>query len=192
MKKQAISFEAVSEHINEMLLAGEKITVRNVLAKIGGKTTIIAEHLKRWHLQNNGEQESDNGLVGDEIIQAIITEKSLAVAGAANKYKAQIKALEDVINELNGIIKDRETQLETKIAELSSLTEKHITQNTLFTAKTQSCESSLQDIKQQLLSTQAKLEIEMNEKFEAIKQAAVWQSKYEQLLQIGGQSSSKK
>lgn len=192
MKKQAVSFEVVSEQINEMLLAGEKITVRNVLARIGGKTTIIAEHLKRWHLQNNEEQEPGNGIVGDEIIQAIITEKSLAIAGAVTKYKAQIKALEDVTKELNGIIRDRGMQLETKIAELNSLMEKNVTQNALFTAKTQSCDSSIQELKQQLTSIQAKLEIEIDEKYEAIKQAAVWQSKHEQLLQIGGQSSSKK
>lgn len=179
MKKSALSFEDVSKEITEMLLSGEKITIRNVMSRVGGKTTTIADYLRRWHLQNN-EKLSQENTVSDEVVQAILTEQSLAIAVAVTGHKTQIKYLEGLVQELNEMIGSKEKQLDAKCSELQNLNEKRITENAKIQEQNAGYELLNKELKQQLARLQEKLEIMSNEKHEAIKEAAVWQTKYEQ------------
>ena len=180
MKKPALSFEAVSKEITEMLLSGEKITIRNVMSRVGGKTTTIADYLRRWHLQNDEKMSNYENTLSDEVVQAILNEQSLAIAVAVTRHKTQIKYLEGLVQELNEMIGSKEKQLEEKCTELQHLNEKRITENAKIQEQNAGYELLNKELKQQLATLQEKLEIVSNEKHEAIKEAAVWQTKYEQ------------
>ena len=56
MKNQPLNYEAVCVHIRELQASGEKVTVRNLIAKTGGKTAVITAYLRQWY---NGPLNSD-------------------------------------------------------------------------------------------------------------------------------------
>ncbi len=178
MKNQPLNYDEVCAQINNLLTAGEKITVRNVIAKTGGKTAMIANYLKQWHAENNNPVDND---IADEIKQAILLDKNTAIINAVTAYKTQVANLESVLQELSDKISTGEKQIETQNAEIKALNEQSIAKLAVLQAQIDAFNIHRQELKQQLAESQGSLGVAIREKHESAKQAAIWQTKYEQL-----------
>ena len=49
MKTESVTYEIVAMKIKDLLLRGEKLTVRNVLSLTGGSASKIMAYMKQWH-----------------------------------------------------------------------------------------------------------------------------------------------
>jgi hypothetical protein len=150
-----------------MLATGEKITVRNMLSRIGGKTATIAGFLRLWHMQNSP---TCNNSLSQELLQAILNDRNVAIAKALSDSKFKLKNLDLLLQELNDKFKAQELEINNKEKAYHLLKEQYTNELAMLQAR----------LKQQLHSLQDKLTVITEEKHEAVKQAAVWQTKYEQ------------
>jgi chromosome segregation ATPase len=134
------TYQKVAEQCNQMMLMGNKPSVRKIITEIGGSFTIVAEHLKRWREESELAKES-KVLISAELEQAILAE----FASVANKVKLSHEAK---IHELSADLSEIEEELQTsenKIRRLESRIvelERTIQDNNLAYEKKLSADSS--------------------------------------------------
>ncbi len=177
-----LSYESLCEHIEQMQASGEKITVRNVLSRTGGKTGKVAELLKQWQADNAAKQISEAGSVSNEVIQAIMSDKTTAIAKITASYKTQISRVEAILDELSNKCATQESQLSNKDAEFKAANEKYIAKLAVLESQVKAFDIKVLELKQQLKDTQEKLELAIDAKHQAEKNAAVWESKHAGLI----------
>ena len=124
MKLETVTYELVRGHIDDLVKAGEKITIANVLARSGGSAGKIADFVKRW----KNEQRLINAYsISDQMLTAIIAENNIAVKKAvADKEKeiADMQALLTELQEINTVGEAKIVELDDTKTQLSSALEK--------------------------------------------------------------------
>jgi hypothetical protein len=181
MKIESASYEDVRDHIRDMVDADEKFTVRNVRMRAGGKSSTIGEYVKRWHLEQ-GIKISEEDFSTD-LKKAIIIDRNLIIHRATESYKLQIEKLQDVIKEQQELMVEHEAAYENLSYELTTAKSQATIENTKLVVQVANLEKSTTELKERLQSTQEKLELVTQEKNTAVKDAAVWESKYNELKQ---------
>jgi hypothetical protein len=132
MKSQTLNYERFCEQVAIMQEAGEKLTVRNILARTGGTTQTVAGYLKQW---GQNAQKYPQSAIADEIVLAIMRDKELAIGKATEEHKAQINQLEAILQEVGDKCTTYELQLEAKSLELKMLNEQYIAKLAITEAK---------------------------------------------------------
>ena len=102
------TYNEVCKIINEMVSSCEKITVRNVLARVGGTSAKVAEYVKRWHEERNSQVEN---VISDVLQQAIVADRNIVVNKAVEDYRKKVVFLNDTMQDLQSILKEREELL---------------------------------------------------------------------------------
>ena len=124
MKLETVTYELVRGHIDDLVKAGEKITIANVLARSGGSAGKIADFVKRW----KNEQRLINAYsISDQMLTAIIAENNIAVKKAvADKEKeiADMQALLTELQEINTVGEAKIVELDEVKSQLGSALEK--------------------------------------------------------------------
>lgn len=121
MRTATLTYEVVCAQINELVQSGEKITVRNVIAKTGGSTTKVMDFVKRWREESNISKFHPDLDISEELQRALLIDKSAAVAKTASAYKTQLTDLEALLQESSEIIKSQEFQLTENTKDLEEL-----------------------------------------------------------------------
>jgi hypothetical protein len=178
MKNQVINYELVCENIQQMQALGEKITVRNVLSRTGGTTGTVAKHLKQWQAENTEAKTANTDTIASEVIQAILLDKQSAISKAVESYKAQIISLESFLQEIGDKCNMQETQLAIKDSELKDLNEKFIAKLAILEVQLEISKAQVLELNQQLDSEKKKLELAVDAKYQAEKDAAILVEKH--------------
>lgn len=124
MKTATITYEIVCKEINELVQNGEKITVRNVLARTGGSVSRIMEFIKLWREENNISKLTLGLGISEELQRALLLDKSAAVAKTATAYKTQLADMDTLLQEANEILKSQEVQQAEGDKALGDLTQR--------------------------------------------------------------------
>ena len=179
MKIETLTYEIVRNQINEMVLAGEKITVRNVRGRVGGKMATVADYLKQWHLEQRIQISDDDFSI--ELKKAIIIDRKnitdMVIASYDSKYLDLAKTLVEV-GELLNEKEDTCTKLESEFKTLKLETDAH---KIKLETQLNGLEKANSDLKKQLELLQNKLDTTTNDKYAVVKDCAVWESKYNEL-----------
>ena len=178
MRSQLINYELVCENIQQMQALGEKITVRNVLARTGGTTGTVAKHLKQWQAENTEAKTANTDTIASEVIQAILLDKQSAISKAVESYKAQIISLESFLQEIGDKCNMQETQLAIKDSELKDLNEKFIAKLAILEVQLEISKAQVLELNQQLDSEKKKLELAVDAKYQAEKDVAILVEKH--------------
>lgn len=187
MKPEGINYEIVKGIIDEMITAGEKITIRNIRARSGGKNSTVAEFKKRWDEEQKIEITDDS--LSDDVKRAIIADRNAITTKIKESYEEQLKNLKTIADEEHQLLKEQENTSNKLAKELEEAKLKFNTETTQLAVQIKTLEKYNEDLKNQLEITQKKLDTISEEKHSAIKDAAVWESKYTELKE---QMSNKK
>jgi chromosome segregation ATPase len=200
MKTESITYDLVAARINEMNLSGEKVTVRNVLARTGGSAAKIANFIKKWQ---NERLVQASSTISEELLLSIIRERDMAVKQATEIHNQRIINLESLGRELEEIIVEKDSQLEESAQakqQLLAIQERvTILEHDLATAREQKDQSltEVAALKTQLDNANTQLEratLENNELhaklatvtqklYQTEQHATTWRAKAEQLQQ---------
>jgi chromosome segregation ATPase len=179
MKLEGINYEDTVVTINEMLKAGEKITVRNIRSRTGGKNSTVAEFKKRWEDEQKIEITED--ILSDDLKRAIIADRNNVVQKIKESYETKIKNLENRTTEEHDLLKEQENTSKKLTEELENIKLQSNAEITKLSVQIEGLNQLNAEIKAQLENAQAKLETISVEKHTALKDAAVWESKYTEL-----------
>ena len=179
MKPEGINYEDTVVTINEMLNAGEKITVRNIRSRTGGKNSTVAEFKKRWEDEQKIEITED--ILSDDLKRAIIADRNNVVQKIKESYETQIKNLQNTATEEHDLLKEQENTSKKLTEELETIKLHSNAEITKLSVQIEGLNRLNTEIKTQLETAQAKLEAISAEKHTALKDAAVWESKYTEL-----------
>ena len=179
MKLEGINYENTVVTINEMLNAGEKITVRNIRARTGGKNSTVAEFKKRWEEEQRIEITDD--ILSDDLKRAIIADRNSVVQKIKESYETQIKNLQNTAKEEHELLKEQENTSKKLAEELENIKLQNNTEIAKLSAQIEGLKLLNSELKNQLETTQAKFDKISAEKHTAITNAAVWESKYTEL-----------
>src|SRR5688572_29286752 len=156
MKIEAISYEEVREKIKQMLEVGEKINIRNVRMRTGGKSATIMDFVKRWHNEQMLNIHDDN--FSDDLKKAIIFEKNSAVDKAVETYKTQIVQLTNTLKEAQDLLADEELANNKLKAELEQSKSAASIDNAKLSLKIEGLEKLQTELKEQLAILHGKIE----------------------------------
>ncbi len=104
---------SVSELCNQMIITGEKPSVRKIKEKLGGSFNTISEYLNHWRNEQELAKES-NADISQELSNAILAEFTKVAKKVESSFNAKL-------NEQNEDIKEAKEELEllsTKIKQL--------------------------------------------------------------------------
>ena len=96
MKTENVTYEIVANKIKDLLVSGEKLTVRNVLALTGGSSSKIMVYLKRWHEEQKLATEN---AISDELFSIIAKEYAKIEAKATEFYRNKYANLEKLLTD---------------------------------------------------------------------------------------------
>lgn len=184
MKPEGINYEIVKGIIDEMITAGEKITIRNIRARSGGKNSTVAEFKKRWGKEQKIEITDDS--LSDDVKRAIIADRNAITTKIKESYEEQLKNIQALADQEHELLKEEENKSNNLAKELEEAKLKLNAETTQLTIQIKSLEKYNEEIKKQLEATQKKLDTITEEKHSAIKDAAVWESKYTELKELLG------
>lgn len=189
MNVERITQEMIIGKIGEMVAAGEKLSIRNIMAKTGGSPAKATDAKNAYYEFQQKQIEPTS----EELLAAITKDKITAVAKARVEDMARIKSQEETISELKEIITQSSAENEKAKKEITDLTTSLAASTTkitllgeeLKTAKTQkdAVLSEVATLKQQLQTTNAKaaqLEKEVQEKAKIEQECTTWKAKAEQ------------
>jgi chromosome segregation ATPase len=94
MKTENVTYEVVATKIRDLLVCGEKLTVRNVLNLTGGSSSKIMAYLKRWH---DEQKLITQNTISEELLGTIAKEYAKAEAKAAEFYQNKVTNLETLL-----------------------------------------------------------------------------------------------
>lgn len=189
MNVERITQDMIMSKIGEMVAAGEKLSIRNIMAKTGGSPAKATEAKNAYF----DLQQKQIDPASDELLAAITNDKIVAVAKARTEDVARIKSQEETIAELKEIItqsevKNEKTQQEKAemAAKLAATTTKiKLLEEELKTANDQkdTVLSEVATLKQQLQTASdkiAQLEKDTQEKAKLEQDCTAWKAKAEQ------------
>ncbi len=176
MKARVLDYPLFCKHVEQMQASGEKITVRNILARTGGTTSKVAEYLKQWHIHNATQSIGENA-VAHEVLQAIILDKQSSISKAVEIYKTQITQLESLTEELSDRCSTQELELDAKDTEIRVINNQYLTKLATADAQLTMFEAQTLEFKQQIKEQNDKLELALAAKYQAEKQVAVLETK---------------
>lgn len=179
MKIETLTYEIVRDQINEMVNAGEKITVRNVRGRVGGKMATIADYLKQWHLEQRIQISDDDFSI--ELKKAIILDRINITNAVVKSYDSKYLDLAKMLTEIGDLLNEKEdicAKLELELKELKLQTN---TDKIKLETQLDGLEKSNNELKKQLEVLQGKLDTAVNDKHVVAKDCAVWESKYNEL-----------
>jgi chromosome segregation ATPase len=191
MKTKSVTFALVAKEIDRLNLAGEKITVRNVLARTGGSAGTISEFIKRWQNQQRSMRAYS---ISDDMVSAFITEVEGAINEALKVKERELIDTNLLNDELKAVNNDLEAKLldysETKQQLLSNKERCAILEQELHSVRKSYDEmvgkfavlnQNLEDVKVKLSKVEKLLPQVEREKNNALKELAVYRAKAEQL-----------
>lgn len=108
MKTKSVTYEIVAKEIEALNLAGEKITVRNVLAHTGGSAGVVAEYIRRWQNQRRLVRSYN---VSDSLLSAVMSEIEIAVNEALKVKGQELIELDLYNSELRAVNNELESKL---------------------------------------------------------------------------------
>ena len=94
MKTENVTYEVVAMKIKDLLISGEKLTVRNVLALTGGSPSKIMAFLKRWH---DEQKLVTQNIISEGLLSALAKEYARVEAKALEFYQNKINSLESLL-----------------------------------------------------------------------------------------------
>ena len=181
MKLETLTYELVREQIIEMIDAGEKITVRNVLARVGGTTAIIASYVKQWHLEQRINIDDDN--FSTDLKRAIIIDRKKAIKEAIASYTSKYLDLTNLLTETEQLLSEKDNSHNKLANDFKDMQLKADNDKIRLETQIQALEKSQDNLKQQLEMLQNRFEAITDDKYAAIKDSAVWEAKYRELQQ---------
>lgn len=179
MKIETLTYEIVRDQINEMVEAGEKITVRNVRARTGGKMATIADYLKQWHLEQRIQISDDDFSI--ELKKAIILDRKNISDSIVKSYDTKYLELSKLLIETNELLSEKENLCDKLEADIKELTLQTNSNKIKLETQLNGLEKANIELKQQIELLQSKLDIAINDKHSVAKDCAVWESKYNEL-----------
>lgn len=96
MKTESVTYEVVATKIKDLLISGEKLTVRNVLNLTGGSSSKIMAYIKRWH---DEQKLITHDAISDELLTTIAKEYAKVETKTAEFYKDKIAKLEALLTD---------------------------------------------------------------------------------------------
>lgn len=99
MKTKHINYAMVADEIQKLSNAGEKITVRNVLARTGGSFAEISSYIKQWHSERLAIKEY---AISDTLAGAVVAEMKITVENALKNRELELAAANELIDEMCG------------------------------------------------------------------------------------------
>ncbi len=97
MKTKHINYAMVADEIQKLSNAGEKITIRNVLARTGGSFVEISSYIKQWHSERLAIKEY---AISDTLAGAIVAEMKITVENALKNRELELAATNELIDEM--------------------------------------------------------------------------------------------
>jgi|GEM_PF-3124173 len=94
MKTENVTYELVATKIKDLLLCGEKLTVRNVLHLTGGSSSKITTYIKRWH---DEQKLMTQNAISEELLGTIAKEYAKVEVKTAEFYQNKITNLETLL-----------------------------------------------------------------------------------------------
>ena len=94
MKTESVTYEIVATKIKDLLLCGEKLTIRNVLNLTGGSSSKIMSYIKRWH---DEQKLITQKAISEELLGAIAKEYAKVEAKTAEFYQNKVINLEGLL-----------------------------------------------------------------------------------------------
>lgn len=189
MNVERITQDMIMAKIGEMVAAGEKLSIRNIMAKTGGSPAKATDAKNAYF----DLQQKQIDPTSEELLAAITNDKIVAVAKARTEDAARIKANEETIAELKEIITQSEVKNERTQQEATEIAAKLAATNTKIKlleeelkATNDQKDAVLSDVatlKQQLQTASDKigqLEKSVQEKAKIEQERTAWKAKAEQ------------
>jgi len=108
-KPEIVTYESVCKAAEELKTNNEKVSVRNIIAKTGGSATKISDLLRRY----NKEKDLVNKyVISDALLAALSFERNTIRSLAEQAKENEVRALNDIIEDLKLIISKNEKDLE--------------------------------------------------------------------------------
>lgn len=96
MKTESVTYDVVATKIKDLLISGEKLTVRNVLNLTGGSSSKIMVYIKRWY---DEQKLITQDAISEELLTTIAKEYAKIETKTAEFYKDKIAKLEALLTD---------------------------------------------------------------------------------------------
>lgn len=107
-KPEVVTYDLVCAAIEELSANKEKVSIRNIIAKTGGSATKISDFLKRY---NKEKSLTNKYVVSDSLLAALAFERNTIKLEADKAKESEIKALNEIIEDLKAINNKNEKDL---------------------------------------------------------------------------------
>lgn len=108
-KPEIVTYEIVCNAIEELVANNEKVSVRNVISKVGGSATKISDFLRRYGKEKNL---ISGFIISDNLLAALSSEHQSIKLKIEQEKAAEVKSLINIIEDLKLIIAKNEKDLE--------------------------------------------------------------------------------
>ena len=111
MPKNSVTYLQVAEACQTLLAEGQKITLRAIVAKVGGSPNIILPFIKQWQAeQDDIALAAIDEELSQSVRQAILAEYARKISQVKTHFAKKIMDSEQQFQDLQAVLTDTEQQ----------------------------------------------------------------------------------
>lgn len=109
-KSESITFQSVAKLCNDMVIVGNKPSVRKLKAQLGGSHSTLSEFLNQWRTQQALAHSNENEL-SEEFNQALLAEFSRVTEVVREKSKLLLNEKDEQLTEERELLAEYESRV---------------------------------------------------------------------------------